>query len=66
MTKHALFREYCEKTTLPGMKYFVMNHRSLIERLIEFILFFIKLIFIFIVYTKFIVIAVTCLLKYFF
>lgn len=46
MTKNVSFREYCEKTTLPCMKYFMMNHRSLMERLTKyFFIFIIKYVF---------------------
>lgn len=35
LTKRNWFREYCEKTTSHGMKYFVMKNRSRIEKSVE-------------------------------
>lgn len=35
MTKPRWFLEYCEKTTLPCMKYFTMKHGSLLEKLVK-------------------------------
>lgn len=35
MTNKSWFREYCEKTITPGMKYIVMEQRTLVEKLVK-------------------------------
>lgn len=37
MTEHSWFREYCEKTASPCMKYFVMDFRPGIEKLVKYL-----------------------------